>query len=335
MSTPNFLQLKYNGINIPSQPTSVAATAGDISYNSTTNQFSLYTTSSDVMLTQNALGTLTETTSSVLTLSGWTQATVGSPTITVKQASSTQSGYLSSSDWNHFNSSLLNPMTTAGDTLYEGVSSTQRLPIGTAGQVLTVVSGLPAWEAPSFNSPLTTAGDIIYENSTPTPARLPIGTSGQVLTVSGGLPSWQNPTSSVSVNARYTIASQVSHTGNIYNVTFGTQTFDSNSAYNTTTGVYTVPASSSGIYDIKANIYITYSYTNNEPLAVVININGTVYSENITNFPTTNAIVESFSVADIAHLNAGDTVSVSVIAVGSPSFNAATYQDFFSIIKIG
>ena len=53
--------------------------------------------------TDAALGTVTETTSSVLTLTGWTDATIGSPTITVKQSSTSQSGYLSSTDWNTFN----------------------------------------------------------------------------------------------------------------------------------------------------------------------------------------------------------------------------------------
>lgn len=50
-----------------------------------------------------SLGTTTESTSSVLTLSGWSNSTIGSPTIQVKQASTSQSGYLSSTDWNTFN----------------------------------------------------------------------------------------------------------------------------------------------------------------------------------------------------------------------------------------
>lgn len=53
--------------------------------------------------TDASLGTVTESTSSVLTLTGWTNATIGSPTITVKQSSTSQSGYLSSTDWNTFN----------------------------------------------------------------------------------------------------------------------------------------------------------------------------------------------------------------------------------------
>lgn len=50
-----------------------------------------------------SLGTATETTSSVLTLTSWSNATVGSPTIQVKQSSTSQDGYLSSTDWNTFN----------------------------------------------------------------------------------------------------------------------------------------------------------------------------------------------------------------------------------------
>jgi hypothetical protein len=39
------------------------------------------------------------------------------------------------------------PLTTSGDILYRGASSTTRLAKGTDGQVLTLVSGLPAWGA--------------------------------------------------------------------------------------------------------------------------------------------------------------------------------------------
>jgi hypothetical protein len=69
-----------------------------------------------------SLGTVTETTSSVLTLSSWTNATVGSPTITVKQATTSQSGYLSSTDWTTFNGkqatiSVTAPVVLTGATL--------------------------------------------------------------------------------------------------------------------------------------------------------------------------------------------------------------------------
>jgi hypothetical protein len=52
-------------------------------------------------------GNLTESTSSVLIINGGTDAIIGSGlTIQVKQASSSQSGYLSSTDWNTFNNKV-------------------------------------------------------------------------------------------------------------------------------------------------------------------------------------------------------------------------------------
>ncbi len=48
---------------------------------------------------------------------------------------------------------VTNPMTTAGDTIYGGTSGTpERLPIGVTGQVLTTVSGSPAWAAPVIST---------------------------------------------------------------------------------------------------------------------------------------------------------------------------------------
>ena len=42
----------------------------------------------------------------------------------------------------------LSPMTTAGDLIFEnGTPTAARLPIGTTGQILTVVSGLPSWQS--------------------------------------------------------------------------------------------------------------------------------------------------------------------------------------------
>jgi hypothetical protein len=61
---------------------------------------------------------LTEATSSVLTITGGTDAVLGSgTTIQVKQAGSSQSGFLSSTDWTTFNSkqdTITNPVTGTG-----------------------------------------------------------------------------------------------------------------------------------------------------------------------------------------------------------------------------
>lgn len=88
----------------------------------------------------------------------------------------------------------LNPSTTLGDIEYRSATANTntRVPIGTSGQALTVVAGVPSWAA-SATSVLTTTGDLLYASAANTLARRGIGTTGQVLTVSGGLPTWATP----------------------------------------------------------------------------------------------------------------------------------------------
>jgi hypothetical protein len=60
----------------------------------------------------------------------------------------------------------LNPMTTVGDIIYENTGPTAaRLPIGTTGQVLTVVSGLPAWATGSGSMVYPSAGIAVSTGS--------------------------------------------------------------------------------------------------------------------------------------------------------------------------
>lgn len=57
---------------------------------------------------------------------------------------------------------FVNPMTTIGDLLYvNGSGNVARLPIGTSGQVLTVVGGVPAWSTPASGGD-TTSG-ILFD----------------------------------------------------------------------------------------------------------------------------------------------------------------------------
>lgn len=89
---------------------------------------------------------------------------------------------------------LSNPMTAAGDIIRGGAGGAPvNLPIGTAGQVLTVAAGLPTWAAAGgFANPMTTNGDLITQ-AAGVPARVGIGSAGQVLTVTAGAPAWATP----------------------------------------------------------------------------------------------------------------------------------------------
>jgi hypothetical protein len=105
----------------------------------------------------------------------------------------------------------LNPSTTLGDIEYRSstANTNTRLAIGSSGQGLQVVAGVPSWAA-SSTSTLTTTGDLLYASAANTLARRAIGTTGQVLTVSGGLPTWATPTGGGKVlqvvNATYSTA---------------------------------------------------------------------------------------------------------------------------------
>ena len=55
---------------------------------------------------------------------------------------------------------------TKGDVFYWDGSTIQILGIGTAGQVLSVTSNLPAWEDAASGLPSGSAGDMLYHNGT-------------------------------------------------------------------------------------------------------------------------------------------------------------------------
>lgn len=93
-------------------------------------------------------------------------------------------------------SGMTNPMTTVGDLIYASTNGSpataQRLGIGSAGQILTVVGGIPQWAnaVTGFTNPMEAIGDIIIGSTGGTAIRLAGGSSGQVLTMSGGSPQW-------------------------------------------------------------------------------------------------------------------------------------------------
>lgn len=114
----------------------------------------------------------------------------------------------------------LSPMSADGDIIYGTASgAASRLPKGSDGLALFLVSGRPAWATitanlatqvtgtaaianggtgqvtavAAFNAlqPMSTAGDIIYGTASGAASRLPIGVTGTVLTVGiSGLPGW-------------------------------------------------------------------------------------------------------------------------------------------------
>jgi hypothetical protein len=92
---------------------------------------------------------------------------------------------------------LVNPMTTKGDLIYENATpAATRLPIGSSGQVLSVVSGLPAWAtlpAVSFNA-ATTNSFVFYSDSYVACSH---GTSHNLAVIKASPPSWLNTSGAI------------------------------------------------------------------------------------------------------------------------------------------
>jgi hypothetical protein len=87
----------------------------------------------------------------------------------------------------------LNPSTTLGDIEYRSATANTntRLGIGTTGQVLSVVGGVPAWatsdDADAIQNAIVDAkGDIVAASAADTPARLAVGTDNQRLIAASG-----------------------------------------------------------------------------------------------------------------------------------------------------
>jgi len=79
----------------------------------------------------------------------------------------------------------LNPMTTTGDIIYESSPTTAaRLGIGSTGQVLTVVAGLPAWSSVAANVSSFSAGTTGLTPSTATTGVVTL--AGTLVAANGG-----------------------------------------------------------------------------------------------------------------------------------------------------
>jgi hypothetical protein len=152
----------------------------------------------------------------------------------------------------------LNPSTTLGDIEYRSATANTntRLPIGTTGQVLAVVGGVPAWATTADQTPLTTKGDIF--TFTTVDARLGVGANGTVLTADSaeatGL-KWVAPavTTPTYVGSFVYNSTDQNVTNNTYTaLTYNTEFFDTDSFHSTSsnTSRMTIPTGKGGYYQV-------------------------------------------------------------------------------------
>jgi len=153
----------------------------------------------------------------------------------------------------------LNPSTTLGDIEYRSstANTNTRLPIGTTGQVLAVVGGVPAWATTADQTPLTTKGDIF--TFTTVDARLGVGANGTVLTADSAEPTglkWASAGASGPTFRAYRGSSDQSFSqGVVTKIQFNTEDWDTASAYDSTTN-YRFTPTTAGYYNFNLNVYL-------------------------------------------------------------------------------
>lgn len=233
---------------------------------------------------------------------------------------------------------------SAGGNLLLGTltdSTTQKLQVIGNSKVGTVTSGTwngdavaigfggtgQATKAAGFDalSPMSASGDIIYGGASGTGTRLAKGSDGQVLTLASGLPSWAAASSGTAVNMSAGLTSNYTTSANAA-IKYDTAVYDTNSAYSTGTGNYTVPTT--GKYRVST---VTDAQTS---CNVYLAINGTGY---VYLSSTIAAIANGYiSASATVSVTAGDTIAI--FADAARTFSGKTgslYQNYVSIEKVG
>lgn len=186
-----------------------------------------------------------------------------------------------------------------GDILFTQNNALQRRAIGSNGQFLSVVGGLPNWADQLdtiLSIPSQATGDLYYKSSGGY-ARLGVGSTGQVLTVASGLPSWASPATA---------------TGDMQ----GTPVFINSSGQTLTRNRYSVVTVSSATVVLPSVSTIGWF--------IVVNAATTAITISATGTALHNRLIPSFGVGFI-YTNAGLTDYIGNFSVSTATTQTATY----------
>ena len=255
----------------------------------------------------------------------------------------------------------LNPQTTTGALAYRSATANVNtaLPIGTAGQILAVSGGVPAWinndqgditevqagvgiSVASGTGPIpvitnsstdliTTAGDLLYGTAADTVARLGIGTVGQVLKVNSGAtaPEWGAAASTAFIGCSvYNSAGQSLANETLVAITWDTELYDTDAIHSTATNTsrFTVPSGLGGKWLLNVHIgWVGGGGAGYRGLRPYINgtANGFVYNYTAgTGIATEYSLVYELAAADYVEIY-GDQSSGGSLSTGGTGATAS------------
>jgi hypothetical protein len=210
----------------------------------------------------------------------------------------------------------LNPSTTLGDIEYRSATANTntRLPIGTTGQVLAVVGGVPAWATTADQTPLTTKGDIF--TFTTQDARLGVGANGTVLTADSAEATgmkWAAPGAGFVGCRAYATTDQTMNNGanvvfNLAAEDYDTSGFHDNSTNNSR---ITIPSGKAGYYLITGVATYTGGTAGAGQRDLYVQKNGSTGLVNVVSQRVSNLNFLGMSLSDIQYLAVGDYIELA------------------------
>jgi hypothetical protein len=241
----------------------------------------------------------------------------------------------------------LNPSTTLGDIEYRSATANTntRLAIGTTGQVLSVVGGVPAWatsdDANAIQNAIVDAkGDIISATAADTPARLAVGANGTVLTADSaeatGL-KWATPAGgSTFVGAKaYGTTNQSISNNTVTTITWANEEFDTDAIHSTSTNTerLTIPSGKTGYWQITASIGYDTNATGVRQIR--LSKNGTYVNNEQVNATSSFGNIMGYS--NILYLTATDYITLEVYQTSGGSLDVIKSADtsYFAANFIG
>lgn len=234
----------------------------------------------------------------------------------------------------------LAPLSGGGTTNFLRADGSWSSPL-TSGTVAIANGGTgQTTKAAAFDalSPMTTGGDVIYGGASGTATRLANGTDGQFLKSNGTTvaPSWVDPITSISAKVNRAGTQSISN-NTATTVIFNTENWDTDSAHNTSTGVFTVPTGKGGKYLITAVVEFAGNASGARSLDVLTNGTGSCNLDFLFS-GTASTAGNMLNGSTVVSVSAGNTIELQVYQNTGGNLNigvsGGTYTNM-SITRLG